>query len=78
MLFVRGSESLTDFFILGLDFSLIFYLRPESCQLQYIIPLQDAKALMYAARRRQKSVHWKFQSCKLGIRQPFQLFNDLL
>ena len=27
---------------------------------------------------RQKSVHWKFQSCKLGIRQPFQLFNDLL
>ncbi len=32
---------------------------------------------MYAARGRQKSVQWKFQSCKLGIRQPVQLFNDL-
>ena len=29
---------------------------------------------MYAARRRQKSVQWKFQ---LSIRQPFQLFDDL-
>ena len=29
---------------------------------------------MYAARRRQKSVHWKFQSCKLGIGQQLQLF----
>ena len=33
---------------------------------------------MYAARRRQKSVQWKFQLDKLCIGQQFQLFdNDL-
>ena len=32
---------------------------------------------MYAARRRQRSVQWKFQFGKLRIRQPFQLFDDL-
>ena len=29
---------------------------------------------MYAARRRQKSVRWKFQFGKLRISQQFQLF----
>lgn len=33
---------------------------------------------MYAAKRRQKSVEWKFQFGKLGIGHKFQLFNDLL
>lgn len=32
---------------------------------------------MYAAKRRQKSVEWKFQFGKLGIGHKFQLFNDL-
>ena len=56
------------------------YLPPQipSCRVQYTTPNPIVKELMYAARRRQKSVRGKFQSCKLGIRQPFQLFNDLL
>ena len=33
---------------------------------------------MYAARRRQKSVQWKFQFGKLRIGQPFQLFDNAL
>ena len=33
---------------------------------------------MYAARRRQKSVQWKFQFGKLGIGQQFQLFDNTL
>ena len=32
---------------------------------------------MYAARRRQKSVQWKFQFDKLCIGQQFQFFDDL-
>ena len=43
---------------------------------QYTILNSIVIELMYAARGRQKSVHWKFQSGKLGIRQPVQLFND--
>ena len=33
---------------------------------------------MYAARRRQKSVQWKFQLGKLRIGQQFQLFDNSL
>ena len=32
---------------------------------------------MYAARRRQRAVQWKFQFGKLGIGQQFQFFDDL-
>ena len=33
---------------------------------------------MYAARRRQRSVQWKFQFGKLRIGQQFQLFDNAL
>ena len=33
---------------------------------------------MYAARRRQKSIQWKFQFGKFRIGQQFQLFDNTL
>ena len=56
------------------------HLPPQipSCRVQYTTPNPIVKELMYAARRRQKSVRGKFQLGKLRIGQQFQLFDNAL
>ena len=48
------------------------------CRVHYTTPIPIVKVLMYAARRRQRSVRGKFQFGKLGIGQQFQLFDNAL
>mgnify|MGYP004597730743 CR=1 FL=1 len=52
--------------------------QTPSCRVQYTTPNPIVKVLMYAARRRQKSVRGKFQFGKLCIGQQFQLFDNPL
>ena len=61
-----------------LDYSPFSGRTIPSCRVHYNIRNSIVKELMYAARRRQKSVRGKFQLGKLRIGQQFQLFDNSL